>query len=94
MSANVATVIDQLKSDGIKLFSYIDPAAKAQPDFEHGSLDAELETMSRERPARSIRSSVGLKDSFGYIYTSGTTGLPKACVIKNLKYLTVAKGEI
>jgi solute carrier family 27 fatty acid transporter 1/4 len=35
----------------------------------------------------------GLLQPFGYIYTSGTTGLPKACVITNLKYISVGMIE-
>lgn len=41
-------------------------------------LDATLKQTSSERPARSHREALTIKDVCAYIYTSGTTGLPKA----------------
>ena len=92
LSQNVETVVDELLQDGIKFYACHDPVRGGEPSFEHSSIDAELEGLPTTRPDKSLRASAGMQTSFGYIYTSGTTGLPKACVMKNHKYIFVAKG--
>ena len=92
LSENVATVVDELIKDGIQFYSCHDPVRGGEPAFPHKSIDAELTGLPTNRPDKALRDGAGMNTSFGYIYTSGTTGLPKACVMKNSKYIFVAKG--
>jgi acyl-CoA synthetase (AMP-forming)/AMP-acid ligase II len=52
------------------------------------SLSDELKTMP-DTPVdkEAVRPGLTPDDVFGYIYTSGTTGLPKACVMRNAKFM-------
>jgi acyl-coenzyme A synthetase/AMP-(fatty) acid ligase len=57
------------------------------PSFAR-SLSDEIKSMS-EAPVdkEAVRPGLTPDDVFGYIYTSGTTGLPKACVMRNAKFM-------
>ncbi|MCL4128833.1 UNVERIFIED_CONTAM: hypothetical protein GTU68_057669 [Idotea baltica] len=60
----------------------------ANPEFEN--LNQQLSS-SPPTPASQIADG-NFTDNLLYIYTSGTTGLPKAAVIKNSRYMTLAAG--
>ena len=50
-------------------------------------LDDAIRTESNPSPEpRSIAGSITANDNLLYIYTSGTTGLPKAVIIKHIRY--------
>ena len=50
-------------------------------------LDDAIKTESNPSPEpRSIADSITANDNLLYIYTSGTTGLPKAVIIKHIRY--------
>jgi fatty-acyl-CoA synthase len=78
----VEGVLDDLK---LPLFVFEEKGVAA-PHFAT-SMATALATFDDSPTPKSARDGVGLDDIFGYIYTSGTTGLPKACVIKHLKYM-------
>jgi len=62
------------------------------PPPAFADLSAALEQMaggqpgSLQRPARTVRASIGSFDPAFYIYTSGTTGLPKAAIVPHAKF--------
>ena len=50
-------------------------------------LDAAIQSDSNPNPEpKLIRESIHCIDNLLYIYTSGTTGLPKAVIIKHVRY--------
>lgn len=50
-------------------------------------LDAALAKSSSDREPARFAHMIGCRDPLLYIYTSGTTGLPKAVVIKHLRWV-------
>lgn len=50
-------------------------------------LDEAVKAESNPNPEpKSVSDSIGIMDNLLYIYTSGTTGLPKAVIIKHIRY--------
>lgn len=50
-------------------------------------LDEVVKSESNPNPEpKSVSDSIGIMDNLLYIYTSGTTGLPKAVIIKHIRY--------
>ena len=90
LSDNINGVLDQIQSYPLVASSW--PGGPDCPAFAR-NLQTELEVLPTDAPNqfRDVRRGIKPTDTFGYIYTSGTTGLPKACVMKHIKYATVGR---
>eukprot|EP00004_Rigifila_ramosa_P013979 TRINITY_DN313_c0_g1_i1.p1 TRINITY_DN313_c0_g1~~TRINITY_DN313_c0_g1_i1.p1 ORF type:complete len:647 (+),score=170.85 TRINITY_DN313_c0_g1_i1:78-2018(+) len=53
-----------------------------------------LAAASTKRPDKAIRSTIKSTDPLFYIYTSGTTGLPKAAIIKHIRFYLMGRSAV
>ncbi|XP_022643458.1 long-chain fatty acid transport protein 1-like isoform X2 [Varroa jacobsoni] len=70
----------------LKFFCY--GTADVAPELHSMNLEKLLETSSSDRPQLNYKGSI--HDKLVYIYTSGTTGLPKAAIIKQSRFISMA----
>lgn len=82
MAPHILEIVEELKQKGdVKFYAY--GGTDLLPQFPAEDILPELDTTPSEPP--SYKGS--LDDHLLYIYTSGTTGMPKAAVIKHLRYI-------
>ncbi|CAG7784899.1 unnamed protein product [Allacma fusca] len=84
----IQEIVDLGELADIDFYSFDSGATPAIPRAQ--TLAIEFKNVSAVRPKP--KETVGFSDKLLYVYTSGTTGLPKAAVIKNLRFMMAAMG--